>query len=155
MTSRSRAFAFTLNNYNDSEYMSILAQTQKHSKYYIIGKEVGESGTPHLQGYVYFENAKTFNQMRDWLDNKRVHFEIAKGNKDQNYKYCSKEGDFISNYSRKGKLSEEEVLKKMDIKTPQPLTNWEKKLDKQFRHEYELHEEKFGWTLDDCPACDQ
>ena len=55
---RVRSFCFTLNNWKQEEY-DWLAQKLKSEKvnYYIIGKEKGESGTPHLQGYVYFTNA--------------------------------------------------------------------------------------------------
>ena len=48
--SRLRAFVFTLNNYTDVEYDRIVYFCSD-KKYSIIGKEVGQNGTPHLQGY--------------------------------------------------------------------------------------------------------
>lgn len=67
-----------------------------------MGKEVGEQGTPHLQGYIALKDAKkkfrplpTFAVKRD--DKNAMHFERAKGNRRQNYFYCSKEGDFVTN----------------------------------------------------------
>ena len=48
-------------------------------------------GTPHIQGYIYFENAQTFNRMKILLG-ERAHIEKANGSPKQNYDYCSKEG---------------------------------------------------------------
>ena len=91
---RVRSFCFTLNNWKQEEY-DWLAQKLKSEKvnYYIIGKEKGESGTPHLQGYVYFTNARELGPLLKW--NPRIHWEVAKGSAEQSRKYCSKEGDFI------------------------------------------------------------
>ena len=47
--------------------------------------EVGESGTPHLQGFVYFKNARV---MPKW--NKRIHWERAK-HIAKAIEYCHKE----------------------------------------------------------------
>jgi len=88
--SRSRAFCFTLNNYTEEDYESVIGYP---TKYTIVGKEVGEQGTPHLQGYFYLHEAKTITALKKPFP--RIHFEIAKGNAQQNYDYCSKEGDFI------------------------------------------------------------
>jgi len=46
---RFRNIVFTLNNYTDDEYNNLL--NHKEFKYVIIGKEIGEKGTPHLQRY--------------------------------------------------------------------------------------------------------
>jgi len=51
---KSRDWCFTLNNYKAIDE-AILRQLD--SKYLIYGYETApETGTPHLQGYVYFEN---------------------------------------------------------------------------------------------------
>lgn len=88
---KSRAWAFTLNNYTDQEYVSILENSR--SEYLVVGKEVGENGTPHLQGYVRFSNAIRLSSLKKILSG-RAHFEIAKGSPEQNFKYCTKEGNF-------------------------------------------------------------
>lgn len=89
MSDRSRAWCFTLNNYSEED-VSVFHNLE--CEYIIVGKEVGESGTPHLQGYVYFANARSFASMKKL--NSRCHFEKAKGSPMDNYKYCSKEGNF-------------------------------------------------------------
>lgn len=89
--SRSRSFCYTWNNYPEG-HGAILDQVQ--CRYIIYGREVGESGTPHLQGYVYFINAKTVQAVRRILPG--CHIEIARGSFAQNHEYCSKQGDFVA-----------------------------------------------------------
>lgn len=88
---RSRAWCFTLNNYTEEEQEQV-AVMSADTTYMIIGRETGEQGTPHLQGYAYFANAKTLTRMKKYLS--RAHFEIAKGSVEKNITYCSKEGDW-------------------------------------------------------------
>lgn len=88
---RSRSFCFTLNNY--SELDCELIKTWG-TKYLIFGKEIGESGTPHLQGYVVFENARTLAQLKKKYS-ASAHWEIAKGTPKQASEYCEKDGDFF------------------------------------------------------------
>ena len=87
---RARAWCFTLNNFSDEEYDSIHGCV---STYIVVGKEVGETGTPHLQGYVYFEHKKSLSQVKKLSP--RCHWEIAKGDSDANFEYCSKEGNYV------------------------------------------------------------
>lgn len=87
---RCRAWCFTLNNYTEDDEK--LLSTIK-CRYIIYGREVGDEGTPHLQGYVYFASQKTFARMKKLLP--RAHLEAAKGNPDQNIEYCSKDGNYV------------------------------------------------------------
>nr|WAE42321.1 MAG: replication associated protein [Cressdnaviricota sp.] len=86
---RSRRWCYTLNNYTVEEF-DTLTHTFSKEKYSILGKEIGESGTPHLQGYVEFKNARTLNSLKKI--NSRIHWEKAKGTKLDNIAYCSKDG---------------------------------------------------------------
>lgn len=85
-----RAYAFTLNNWTEEEYNRILSI--KH-KYLIVGKENGDSGNPHLQGYIYFENPRYWKAVKKKLG-VRVHLEVAYSSAQDNYNYCVKEGDY-------------------------------------------------------------
>ncbi len=96
-TLRSRAWCFTLNNWTEEEGTTIMTSTHK---YIIVGKEEGDSGTPHLQGYVYFAQAKTMSATKKQLGVTRLHLEAAKGNVLQNVAYCSKDGDFLEQGER-------------------------------------------------------
>jgi len=91
--SRRRDYCFTINNYVESDLISL--EEMKASgkvQYMIVGDEVGEEcGTPHLQGYVYFSHPKVFGTIKKLLP--RAHFPVegTKGNALQNKLYCSKQ----------------------------------------------------------------
>lgn len=88
---RSRGWCFTINNPTNSKE-DVLKLFEK-AKCVIIGKEKGEQGTEHFQGYVQYKNAISFNTVKKLIPT--AHIESAKGDPQQNYKYCSKDGDFI------------------------------------------------------------
>lgn len=86
-------WCFTLNNYSEKEYEEMISALSVTTVRYVVGKEIGKSGTPHLQGYY-----ETINRSRPTclkLSHKRCHFEGARGTDVQNYKYCIKDGDFV------------------------------------------------------------
>ena len=86
---RSRAWCFTVNNPVDIEY-----DDSAGSRYLIVGDEVGEEGTPHHQGYIYFDRVKSFAQMKELLPD-GAHIERAQGSPQQNKDYCSKENVLV------------------------------------------------------------
>jgi len=87
---RSKNWCFTLNNYTEADEKNI-AQWECRGVAY--AHEVGESGTPHLQGYVCFAVQKGLNMVREL--NNRAHWEIMKGSMTDNQTYCSKQGQLI------------------------------------------------------------
>lgn len=95
----SKYWAFTLNNWSKEELETL--ETILSEDEYIIGKEVGDSGTPHLQGYVSFK--KKVRPMEK-IKNPRIHWEKCKGNREQNINYCSKDKDFVTNIKLKKPL---------------------------------------------------
>lgn len=86
---RVRNWCGTLNNYSDTEYASLKGANCRYS---IIGKEIGEQGTPHLQFFLYFKEGKSLKQVKEISP--RAHWEQAKGSVAQNITYCSKDGNF-------------------------------------------------------------
>lgn len=95
MNQQSKSWCFTLNNYDESHELA-LSELGESSQvdYLIYGREVGESGTPHLQGYVVFSVRKRGNQVKSCLPG-NPHLERANGSPAQNKSYCSKEGDCV------------------------------------------------------------
>jgi len=65
-SARVRAWCFTLNNYTENDIL-FLTSTLDTEKYCFQEELAPTTGTPHLQGMVYFKNGKTFNEM------KRIH----------------------------------------------------------------------------------
>jgi len=91
MNVRSRGWCFTRNNYNDEDILRV-EDVSSIATYLIYGKEVGDSGTPHLQGYVYFENSKSFSKITKLLPH--CHLEVQKGTGCEASEYCKKDGDY-------------------------------------------------------------
>lgn len=90
--SRSRSWIFTLNNYTSDDETTLQSLD---CRYIIYGREIAPTtGTPHLQGYVYFNEAKTLSSVKKKIS-KTAHLEIPQGTATQNREYCSKDKDFF------------------------------------------------------------
>lgn len=88
---RSRKFLFTLNNYTDDE---VNALKSIKCTYIIFGYEVAPStGTPHLQCFIVFANAKTLSAAIKSLPRRCSNVQIADGTALSNKKYCTKTRD--------------------------------------------------------------
>lgn len=96
---RARGWCFTWNNYHEvSTYLDTLELLKSMCRYYAFGFEVAPTtATRHIQGYVYFKNARTFDQMKLILPD--VHLEKANRSPKDNHRYCSKGGVYESNMS--------------------------------------------------------
>lgn len=103
MAPQVKKWCFTLNNptEGEKEALSDLCNSE-HVQYAVIGREVGESGTPHLQGYIWFTDRKTRNQAKAVIGD-RAHLEVTRGTHQQASDYCKKDGD----YDEYGSPSEE------------------------------------------------
>lgn len=79
-------YCFTHNNYLDTKLEDSI-----QCQYIIYGKEVGESGTPHLQGFIRLNKEKTLSAMIKYMPGchleQAVTFEKA-------IEYCKKDGDW-------------------------------------------------------------
>ena len=90
-----RHWVFTLNNPLPDEEKGAWLQD---SEYWVIGKEVGEQGTPHLQGYVVYMDRYRLKQIQDSHPvAKRAHWEPQSqfSTPRQASDYCKKEGNFL------------------------------------------------------------
>lgn len=90
---RVRNWCFTLNNYTSDDIDSIKAI---NCRYLIFGKEVGASGTPHLQGYIEFDKSVRFSYVKKLFP--KAHLEPRTKPREANIKYCKKEGDFFERH---------------------------------------------------------
>lgn len=122
MNPRSRAWCFTINNYSDKDDVNI-DQLKSKVKYMIYGKEIGELGTPHYQGYIYLKHQKTFTAMKKLLEG--AHLEVAKSTPINNINYCKKEGDYIEfgEPPQQGKRTDIDKVKEViDTHPNRPMT---------------------------------
>jgi len=89
MSVRSRRWCFTINNWTPQhvDNLQLLGY-----KYLVYGREVGELGTPHLQGYVTFANPRRLSTLR--ITAGGGHWEIAIKDDPIPGDYCKKDGDF-------------------------------------------------------------
>lgn len=112
--SRGKNWCFTLNNPTNEETKQIESALGNGATYIIFGREVGESGTPHLQGYVELSQRRRRGAVRELLG-KRVHLEIRRGTQEQAVEYCRKDGDYEEMgeaiVSQQGKRSDLDVIK--------------------------------------------
>lgn len=96
---QSKHWTFTLNNYSEADVERLKCLGDPVC-YLIAGKEVGEGGTPHLQGFVSLSCRKRLRQVKELLGS-NPHVEIAR-NVNAAIEYCKKDGDFFEVGARSG-----------------------------------------------------
>jgi len=84
-----RSFCFTLNNYSEEDIVKVRAFSAK-CRYLVFGLEVGESGTPHIQGYAQLINRIAFNTLKKLFPT--MHIEETRGTPEEAATYCKKDG---------------------------------------------------------------
>ena len=118
MQRRHYGFCWTLNNWTEADIASI---KNIECRYMVFGYEIGESGTPHLQGYLHFKKQLRFSTVKGLIP--RAHIEERKGTVEQAAAYCKKDGEFWESGSlpmspvEKGEKSKEiwaEILKRAE-----------------------------------------
>lgn len=134
-----RNFVFTINNYDDDS-LNDLKEFDK-VKYLVAGREVGENGTPHLQGYCELKAQVSFNTIKDLIPT--AHIEKPRKCAQANIRYCKKDGDvFVEMGTAKqpGKrtdiddaiemLNDGATMKEMAIQNPAPYVKYHRGLEK-------------------------
>lgn len=115
---RLRTWCFTWNNYTSND-IDTLTHKLKDIEY-VFQEETGEKGTPHLQGYIKFKNARYKSALIKQF--KGCYFEECR-NEDALIQYCQKDD------TRTGKiyknLTETIALK---IPTYEQLYDWQKEI---------------------------
>ena len=92
---QTKKFCLTLNNYSEQEFLDLQIYCQKYCNKYVIGKEVGENNTPHLQIALHTKVKTRFSAIKTIIGN-RYHIEKQKSKNDElSFNYCMKDGNFI------------------------------------------------------------
>lgn len=145
---RSRKWCITIFNYNEKMITDCTTQFSKSK--YIFGRELCKDGRPHLQGYVSLINGKTFSALKKSLP-VGSHIELAKGSDKQNFLYCSKEGDFVTNMSYKPDIDFEKKMKKDVLKMFEEVCwqPWQSKIiDMISNYKPSLFDRTIHWIYD-------
>lgn len=85
-----KAWVFTLNNYDEEDIQRL--EEGDWWSYLIYGKEVGEGGTPHLQGYVQLKTRLRLNGVKVLI--RAAHWEARRGSHNEAREYCMKDGTY-------------------------------------------------------------
>lgn len=91
MTKRVRRWSLTLNNPTEEEWEAVRTIPLGNVTRAIFANEIGEEGTPHIQGFIHFKNAKSLTATKKFLGSNRWHLEISRGTDYENWTYCGKE----------------------------------------------------------------
>ena len=91
MSKRQRRWSLTLNNPEDEVLKHLNEIDSRYVKYAIFAQEVGEKGTPHIQGFIHFKNAKTLTATKKFLGSDKWHLEVSQGTDWENREYCTKD----------------------------------------------------------------
>lgn len=104
---QAKRWCFTWNNYPVNWFETI--EKSFDGSNWIVGKEVGANGTPHLQGYIELKKRARWTEFN--LP-KSIHWERARGTKVANINYCVKDGDVYGtmHYDRPLVVLKEEQL---------------------------------------------
>nr|WAE42499.1 MAG: replication associated protein [Cressdnaviricota sp.] len=92
MSKQSRCFCFTLNNWISAECPELLLADITYARW--GEEEAPDTGTPHLQGVIYFKKKVTIKGIlkKNYFDGLSPHFELCRGTLEQNLSYVSKGG---------------------------------------------------------------
>lgn len=92
---KSKYWCFTLNNPSEGEVhvLNAIGVGDMLVSYLVFGHEVGENGTPHLQGYVEFKSRWDLVRCQQHFL-VRAHYEQRRGTPLEASDYCKKDGNF-------------------------------------------------------------
>lgn len=133
-------WCFTYNNYSNDDYLKLINNLEPIVLAYVIGKEVGENGTPHLQGYCKFK--KRFRLTALKKINEKIHWEKCKGSEEQNITYCTKDGDYV--------VKGLKIREKVEILKDKDLYVWQKKIVELLNKKPDNRTINWYWEPDGC-----
>ena len=88
-------YDLVLNNWTDAEYNAIISKLSEKCAKFIVGKEIGEEGTPHLQCAITLKVKERITGITKWTGFTRCSLRETR-NDEALSEYCRKGGDFVS-----------------------------------------------------------
>ena len=135
----SKKWCFTYNNYPEDAVETLETIFSSLKCEYIFGEEVGENGTPHLQGYV--EAPHKIRPIEKFQLDKGIHWEKARGDRSENIKYCAKDGKCV--YSRELKPA-----KPLKLLNDEQLYDWQLEILEQIKEEPDDRTVHWYWSME-------
>lgn len=87
-------WCLTINNYPDT-WRGEFEACQDKLVYWVVGKEVGENQTPHLQCFICYKNRQVFSAVKSAFPTAHIELKVKKSTPAQAADYCKKDGDWI------------------------------------------------------------
>lgn len=91
---KAKHWCITVNNYGDADICQF-TNIEESATYYVFGKEVGDSGTRHLQCYVVFKTPKSLAMLKKIWPTGHFEHKYLKSTNIQAATYCKKDGNFV------------------------------------------------------------
>ena len=91
---KSKHWCFTINNWTIADGKSI-EDAKSTMQYIVCGREIGEDGTPHMQGYVVFLNRKRLTAVKKIFPRAHLEMKSKRSTYAECITYCKKDGDFL------------------------------------------------------------
>lgn len=117
---KTQYWCFTTNNPTIAEEEALKAYARGDACTYLIyGRERGDNGVPHFQGYVEFGNRQRLTAIKKIPAFRRAHLEPRRGTGAEAARYCKKDGDFVEfgeiKVTKQGRRTDlEEIKRKID-----------------------------------------
>lgn len=111
MSKPSKTWDLTLNNYTDAD-VALLTSWSEDVNRMVVSKEVGEHGTPHLQGRITFKRAYRITALKKL--HPRAHWEVTLAAQD--FLYVQKEGsEVVVNVDNRTQGNRTELERAIDV----------------------------------------
>lgn len=151
MTQRFRNFVFTINNWSEEDKERCQTMYDKYGTYLVYGEEVGENGTPHLQGYMEVKNALSLKSISKQLN--RAHIEKRRGTALEAANYCKKDGKIeeFGSISKQGERCDIELTYEMAKKSVKMQDFLETKPNLQLIKIFEIAQQAYQKDRDFVP----
>lgn len=95
-----KSYMYTINNYDENDVKRLQAM---ECTYHVFGREVGEQGTPHLQGCITFKKGMRFNAAKRVLKGHLTVPKVIEAARN----YCLKDGDvYVKDNRHQGSRSD-------------------------------------------------
>lgn len=104
---KARAYTLTWNNYTEADYGTLEQLAKDSCSDWAFQREVGASGTPHIQGALYFKSPRSWAAVKKLLPS--CHIEVAR-NWQAAKQYCMKSDTAVGKPNVKGKREVKDPL---------------------------------------------